>query len=102
MTASEFGRRVHYDGPGTDLGTIASHFVFGTGIAGGRRYGTMDPLTALDSAGNMVFDPSRCIDFRSYFANGLTDWLGIDAAPVFQNTTYPFQPQPLGLVKVHA
>jgi uncharacterized protein (DUF1501 family) len=102
MTASEFGRRVNVDGGGTDHGTVASHLVFGNGIAGGRRYGTVDPLTALDSNGNMIFDASRCIDYRAYFANGLTDWLGIDAVPVFQGSSYPFATQPLGLVKVPA
>jgi len=102
MTASEFGRRVKVDGGGTDHGTVASHFVFGTGIAGGKRYGTMDPLTSLDGNGNQIFDPSRCIDYRAYFANGLTDWLGIDAAPVFQNSSYAFAPQPLNFVKVRA
>jgi uncharacterized protein (DUF1501 family) len=102
MTASEFGRRVHDDGGGADHGTVASHLVFGTGIAGGRRYGTMDPLTALDSNGNEIFDPSRCIDYRSYFANGLTDWLGVDADPIFQNADYPFAARSLGMVKVAA
>jgi uncharacterized protein (DUF1501 family) len=102
MTASEFGRRVAVDGGGTDHGTVASHFVIGTGIAGARRYGTIDPLTSLDANGNMIFDPSRCIDYRAYFANGLTDWLGINAAPVFQSTAYPFASRPLGLVKVPA
>jgi uncharacterized protein (DUF1501 family) len=102
MTASEFGRRVQVDGGGTDHGTVASHFVIGTGIAGGRRYGTLDPLTALDSSGNMPWDPAKCIDYRAYFANGLSQWLGIDSAPVFQNATYPFAPQSLGLIKVPA
>ncbi|HEX4493833.1 MAG TPA: DUF1501 domain-containing protein [Acidimicrobiia bacterium] len=102
MTASEFGRRVHDDGGGADHGTVASHLVFGTGIAGGRRYGTMDPLTALDSNGNELFDPSRCVDYRAYFANGLTDWLGVDADPVFQNADYPFAAKSLGMVKVRA
>jgi uncharacterized protein (DUF1501 family) len=102
MTASEFGRRVPVDGGGTDHGTVASHFVIGTGIAGAKRYGTIDPLTTLDSNGNMIFDPARCIDYRAYFANGLTQWLGIDAAPVFRSTSAPFVPQPLGLVKVPA
>jgi uncharacterized protein (DUF1501 family) len=102
MTASEFGRRVNIDGGGTDHGTIASHMVFGTGIAGGRRYGVMDPLTALDQNGNMAWDPSRCIDYRAYFANGLTEWLGIDSVPVFDNPSYPFTPRSLGMVKVKA
>lgn len=70
MTTSEFGRRVAFNGSGTDHGTANSHFVVGAGVAGGR-YGEPASLTRLDVRGNLV----HTVDFRSYYASILDGWL---------------------------
>jgi hypothetical protein len=73
MTFSEFGRRVNMNGSnGTDHGTAAPLFLFGTGVEGGL-YGQTPNLSDLDQAGNLKFD----IDFRSVYATVLQDWFGL-------------------------
>jgi uncharacterized protein (DUF1501 family) len=69
MTTSEFGRRVAFNGSGTDHGTANSHFVIGAGVAGGR-YGEPSSLTNLDRRGNMVHN----VDYRSVYASVLHGW----------------------------
>lgn len=73
MTTSEFGRRVAYNGSGTDHGTANSHFVIGERVAGGR-HGESPSLTRLDVRGNMI----HTVDFRSYYASILDGWLGAE------------------------
>lgn len=70
MTTSEFGRRVAFNGSGTDHGTASSHFVIGGGVSGGR-YGEPASLTRLDVRGNLL----HTVDFRSYYASILDGWL---------------------------
>lgn len=85
MTYSEFGRRVAENGSGTDHGTAAPLFVFGTQVIGGFR--GHDPK--LDSAslvqGNLVFD-SR-YDFRNVYATVMSEWLGIDDTTILDVLT---------------
>ncbi|HYM20089.1 MAG TPA: DUF1501 domain-containing protein, partial [Candidatus Kapabacteria bacterium] len=81
MTYSEFGRRPKENGSGTDHGTAAPLFVFGTQVNAGV-YGN-DP--ALDSAsltagsGNLTFQSDH--DFRNIYATMMYEWLldGSDA-----------------------
>ena len=78
MTFSEFGRRVAQNGSsGTDHGTSAPMFLFGSGVQAGFQ-GTSPSLSDLDGTGNIKFGT----DFRSVYATILKDWLGISATHV--------------------
>jgi len=76
MTYSEFGRRVKENGSGTDHGTAAPHFVFGTQVIGGTR--GQDPNLDDKSliSGNLPFD--NLYDFRNVYATAMSEWLGVD------------------------
>lgn len=82
MTFSEFGRRVNVNGSnGTDHGTAAPLFIFGSGVEGGT-YGSLPNLANLDSNGNLIFET----DFRAVYSTVLQDWFGLtpeDTAEVF-------------------
>ncbi len=73
MTYSEFGRRPQENGSGTDHGTAAPHFVFGTQVIG-KVYGS-DPKLAGDSLlnGNLVYDARH--DFRNIYSTVMFEWL---------------------------
>lgn len=73
MTFSEFGRRVESNASnGTDHGTAAPLFVFGTQVEAGIR-GTNPSLTSLDN-GNLKMQ----FDFRQVYASVLAQWFGAD------------------------
>lgn len=75
-TFSEFGRRATQNGSmGTDHGTIAPLFLFGSGVNSGVT-GTNPDLSDLTSNGNLVEDYQS--DYRSIFKTLLQDWLGAD------------------------
>ena len=79
MTCSEFGRRVAQNAStGTDHGTAAPMFVFGTRLKPGL-YGSHPSLEPdkLDH-GDLKFDT----DFRSVYATILESWLGAKSAPI--------------------
>ncbi len=69
ITTSEFGRRVHENGSGTDHGEASVHFLAGGKVAGGQVVGQAD-LAHLDR-GDLPIE----IDTRSAYAVAL-DWLG--------------------------
>ncbi len=76
MTFSEFGRRIEENGSsGTDHGTAAPLFLFGTSVNGGL-YGDAPDLANPDNDGNIV----HSTDFRSAYATVLQDWFGLDEA----------------------
>jgi len=79
MTFSEFGRRVAQNASnGTDHGTAAPLFVFGTHIKGGL-YGAHPSLDAAQlDHGDLNFHT----DFRSVYATVLENWLGAKSAPI--------------------
>lgn len=78
LTFSEFGRRPYENGSGgTDHGTAAPMFIFGTGVNGGI-YGDLPSLKDFDPRGNMA--PTT--DFRSVYATTLIDWMGMAADDV--------------------
>ena len=82
MTFSEFGRRVNVNGSaGTDHGTAAPLFAFGTGVNGGL-FGNLPNLNNLDQNGNLIHE----IDFRQVYTTVLQDWFGlsqVDTEEVF-------------------
>ncbi len=84
MTYSEFGRRVDDNGPGTDHGTAAPHFVFGTPISGGRMIGDGPDLTNLDGNNNLV----HSIDFSCYYASVIAPYFGVAAEPLDEILPY--------------
>lgn len=100
MTFSEFGRRAISNGSfGTDHGTSAPMFVFGTAVKT-PMVGKNPNLTDLDN-NNLKMQT----DFRQVYAAILTDWFGTDAsteaaslfkdflaAPVFQQTVTATEP----------
>ncbi len=77
MTTSEFGRRVAFNGSGTDHGTAAAHLVLGDPVTGGR-YGEPPDLDSLDNRGNLV----HTVDYRSLYASVLDGWLDAPAGEI--------------------
>jgi len=75
---SEFGRRVHDNGSGTDHGAAGVMFAIGASVKGGF-YGEMPSAKpeALEQ-GDLV--PNY--DFRGGYATLLEDWFGLDANPI--------------------
>jgi uncharacterized protein (DUF1501 family) len=78
MTVSEFGRRVHDNGYGTDHGKANVHFLVGRAVRAGL-YGEAD-LVHLDDG-----DLRATTDVRAYYASVLT-WLGADVERVLGRT----------------
>jgi len=91
MTTSEFGRRVHENGSGTDHGNGNVQFLAGPMVAGGQIVGSSD-LANLDQG-----DLRTSIDTRSLYANAL-DWLSAGNGPTDEVLAAPYDR--LGLVRV--
>lgn len=84
MTWSEFGRRVEdNESGGTDHGTAAPMFVFGSRVRGGL-FGEPPSLTDLDPDGNLKYE----VDFRQVYSSILANWIGADPTAVLGGT-YP-------------
>ncbi len=78
LVFTEFGRRVHDNGSGTDHGSGGISYVIGDAVKGGL-YGEYPSLEAnkLDE-GDLQFNN----DFRGLYATLLEQWLGLDSKPV--------------------
>ncbi len=75
---SEFGRRVHDNGSGTDHGAAGAMFAIGDPVKGGL-YGEMPSAKPEDlEQGDLV--PNY--DFRGGYTTLLEDWFGLDANPI--------------------
>ena len=75
---SEFGRRVHDNGSGTDHGAGGVAFAVGKQVAGGH-YSEYPSMKEEDlQIGDLV--PN--IDFRGVYSTLLEDWMGLDAKPI--------------------
>ena len=78
MVFSEFGRRVHDNGTGTDHGAAGVAFVLGERVKGGMygTYPSLNPehLTQGDLAPNY--------DFRGFYSSLVDKWLGLDPVPI--------------------
>jgi uncharacterized protein (DUF1501 family) len=75
---SEFGRRVHDNGSGTDHGAAGATFLIGNQVKGGL-YGEYPSAKSEDlEQGDLV--PNW--DFRSDYTSIVEDWLGMDANPI--------------------
>jgi len=77
---SEFGRRSHDNGSGTDHGAAGVSFVIGDRVKGGQysEYPSIRPEDLEQG------DPVPNMDFRSVYTTILEDWLGLDAQPIVE------------------
>jgi uncharacterized protein (DUF1501 family) len=78
LVFTEFGRRVHDNGSGTDHGSGGAAFVIGDAVQGGL-YGEY-PSLAADRLleGDLRFNN----DFRGLYATILEDWMGLDSQTI--------------------
>ncbi len=79
---SEFGRRVHDNGSGTDHGAGGVAFVIGEKVKGGH-YGEMPSMKA-EHLVQGDLDPN--MDFRSVYSTILDKWLKLNPAPIVNGT----------------
>ena len=86
LVFTEFGRRVHDNGSGTDHGSGGVAFVVGDNVKGGM-YGEY-PSLAEDKLleGDLHFNN----DFRSIYTDLLENWMGLDAQPLVNGTFEKF------------
>ena len=79
---TEFGRRVHDNGSGTDHGAGGVAFVVGDPVKGGQ-YSEYPSLASQDlEQGDVV--PNH--DFRGLYSTLLEDWMGLDAKPIVEGS----------------
>jgi uncharacterized protein (DUF1501 family) len=79
---SEFGRRVHDNGSGTDHGAAGPVFVLGEKIKGGH-YGEYPSLKTEDLVQG---DLNPNMDFRGVYSTILEKWLKLDPKPIVGGT----------------
>ena len=79
---SEFGRRTHDNGSGTDHGAAGAAFVIGDSVKGGEYsiYPSIKPEDLQQG------DPVPNVDFRSVYSSILEDWMELDAKPIVGGT----------------
>jgi len=78
LVFTEFGRRVHDNGSGTDHGAGGHAFVIGESVKGGL-YGEYPSLDADKlNEGDLQFNN----DFRGLYSTILEKWMGLDAKPI--------------------
>ena len=75
---SEFGRRVHDNGSGTDHGAAGVAFMVGENVKGGEY--SEYPSTAPEDLEQGDLVPNQ--DFRGVYSTILEDWMGMDANPL--------------------
>jgi uncharacterized protein (DUF1501 family) len=75
---TEFGRRVHDNGSGTDHGAAGAAFVIGDRVKGGEY--SEYPSTAPEDLEQGDLVPN--LDFRSVYSTILEDWMGLDPKPL--------------------
>ena len=79
---TEFGRRLHDNGSGTDHGAGGVAFAVGDPVIVGQ-YSEYPSMKAEDlQQGDLV--PN--IDFRGLYSTFLVDWLGLDTKPIVEGT----------------
>ena len=79
---TEFGRRVHDNGSGTDHGSGGIAFVVGDAVKGGlyAEYPSLEPDKLLE--GDLHYNN----DFRGMYATLLERWMGMDSNPIAGGT----------------
>ena len=83
---TEFGRRVHDNGSGTDHGAGGAACVIGDAVKGGlyAEYPSLAEEKLMD--GDLHFNN----DFRGLYATLLEDWLGLDSKPIVNGSFEKF------------
>ena len=78
LVFTEFGRRVHDNGSGTDHGSGGVAFVIGDAVKGGLygEYPSLEENKLLE--GDLHFNN----DFRGLYATLLEKWMGLDSKPI--------------------
>ena len=86
LVFTEFGRRVHDNGSGTDHGSGGVAFVVGDNVKGGMygEYPSLEEDKLLE--GDLHFNN----DFRSIYSDLLENWMGLDAQPLVNGTFEKF------------
>jgi uncharacterized protein (DUF1501 family) len=79
---SEFGRRVHDNGSGTDHGAAGPVFVLGEKVQGGH-FGEYPSMKAEDLVQG---DLNPNMDFRGVYSTILEKWMKLDAKPIVGGT----------------
>ena len=82
MLFTEFGRRVHDNGTGTDHGAGGVAFVIGERVKGGM-YGEYPSLKSEDL---LRGDLAPSYDFRGFYSTIVDKWLGLDPVPIVGGT----------------
>jgi len=82
LVFTEFGRRVHDNGSGTDHGAGGCAFVIGDAVKGGlyAEYPSLEAGKLLE--GDLHFNN----DFRGLYATLLERWMGLDSKPIVGGT----------------
>ena len=86
LVFTEFGRRVHDNGSGTDHGSGGVAFVIGDNVKGGLygQYPSLEEDKLLE--GDLHFNN----DFRSIYTDLLENWMGLDAQPLVNGSFEKF------------
>ncbi len=86
LVFTEFGRRVHDNGSGTDHGSGGVAFVVGDNVKGGLygQYPSLEEDKLLE--GDLHFNN----DFRSIYTDLVENWMGLDAQPLVNGTFEKF------------
>jgi uncharacterized protein (DUF1501 family) len=79
---TEFGRRVHDNGSGTDHGAGGAAFVIGESVKGGQY----SEYPSLESNRLEQGDVVPNHDFRSIYSVLLEDWMKLDAKPIVEGS----------------
>ena len=82
LVFTEFGRRVHDNGSGTDHGAGGAAFVIGDAVKGGQY----SEYPSLESNRLEQGDVVPNHDFRSVYSVLLEDWMGLDAKPIVEGS----------------
>ena len=82
LVFTEFGRRVHDNGSGTDHGSGGCAFIVGDAVQGGLygEYPSLEANKLLE--GDLHFNN----DFRSIYAALLEKWMGLDSKPIINGS----------------
>jgi uncharacterized protein (DUF1501 family) len=86
LVFTEFGRRVHDNGSGTDHGSGGMAFVIGDHVKGGLygEYPSLEADKLLE--GDLHFNN----DFRSTYATSLENWMGLDSKSIVNGSFEKF------------
>jgi uncharacterized protein (DUF1501 family) len=82
MLFSEFGRRTHDNGSGTDHGAAGAAFLIGEPVRGGQ-YSEYPSIKLEDLEQG---DPVPNYDFRGLYTTILEDWMRLDPVPIVNGT----------------